>query len=74
MIQTFPLILRLCNTSVLTSLTLKIHDTYIVNNLGAELKAKAPPSIWLCCVSVLRMVTDGYQDIHHIFNCNVFIV
>ena len=32
-----------CNTPVLTPLTLKIHDTYIVNNLGAELKAKAPP-------------------------------
>ena len=32
-----------CDTSVLTPLTLKIHDTYIVNNLGAELKAKAPP-------------------------------
>ena len=41
-----------CNTPVLTPLTLKIHDTYIVNNLGAELKAKAPPSIWLCCVSI----------------------
>ena len=44
---------------ILTLLTLKIHDTYIVNNLGAELKAKAPPSIWLCCVYVLGMVTDG---------------
>ena len=43
----------LCNTSVLTPLELNIHDTYIVNNHGAELKAKAPPSIWLRCVSDL---------------------
>ena len=50
---------RLYNTSVLNLLTLKIHDTFIVNNLGAELKAKAPPSIWLCCVSILGMVADG---------------
>ena len=32
-----------CNTPFFTPLALKIHDTYIVNNLGAELKAKAPP-------------------------------
>ena len=60
-----------CNTLVLTTLTLKIHDTYIVNNLGAELKAKAPPSIWLCRVSILEMVTDGYWDIRHIINCGI---
>ena len=30
---------------------LNIHDTYIVNNHGAGLKAIAPPSIWLCYVS-----------------------
>ena len=47
------------NTPVLTSLALKIHDTHIVNNLGVELKAKSPPLIWLCCVSILGMVTDG---------------
>ena len=34
-----------CNTPVLTPLALNIHDTYIVNNHGAELRAKAPPSI-----------------------------
>ena len=40
-----------CNTPVLTPFALNIHDTYIVNNHGAELKEKSPPSIWLCCVS-----------------------
>ena len=60
-----------CNTPVLTPLALKIHDMYIVNNVGVEPKAKAPPSIWLCCVSVLRMVADGYRDIRHIFNCGI---
>ena len=48
-----------CNTPVLNPLALKIHDTHIVNNLGVELKAKAPPSIWLCYVSVIRIVIDG---------------
>ena len=48
-----------CNTSVLTPLALKIHDTHIVNNLAEELKAKAPSLIWLCCVFVLGMVTEG---------------
>ena len=62
---------RICNIPILTPLTLKIHDTYIVNNLGRELKAKAPPSIWLCCVSILGMVTDGYLDIWHIFNYGI---
>ena len=33
-----------------TLFALNIHDTYIVNNHGEDLKAKAPPSIWLCCV------------------------
>ena len=40
-----------CNTPVLTPFALNIHDTYIVNNHGAELKAKAPPWIGLCYVS-----------------------
>ena len=40
-----------CNTPVLTPFALNIHDTYIVNNHGAEPKAKAPSSIWLCYVS-----------------------
>ena len=26
----------------------RLHDVYIVINRGDELKAKAPPSIWLC--------------------------
>ena len=38
------------NTQVLTPFELNIHDTYIVNNHGEELKEKGPPSIWLCCV------------------------
>ena len=33
-----------CNTLVFTHL----HDVYIVINRCEELKAKAPPSIWLC--------------------------
>ena len=61
----------LCNTLVLTLLTLKIHDTYIVNNLGAELKAKAPPSIWLCYVSYLELSPMVYQDIRHILICGM---
>ena len=32
---------------VLTPFTLNTHDAYIVNNHGVEIKAKAPPSIWL---------------------------
>ena len=47
----FHLYSLLENTLVLTPFALNIHDTYIVNNHGAELKAKAPPSIWLCYVS-----------------------
>ena len=50
-----------CNTLVLTPLTLKIHDTYIGNNLGAELKAKAPPLIWLCYVHI-GIVTNGISE------------
>ena len=28
-------------------------------NRGVELKAKAPPSIWLCYVSAIGIVADG---------------
>ena len=60
-----------CNTLVLTLLALKIHDTHIVNNLGVKLKAKAPPSIWLCCVSDLELSLMVYWDIRHILNCGI---
>ena len=42
-----------CNTPVLTSFALKVHDVYIVINHGEELKEKSPPSIWLCYVSAI---------------------
>ena len=48
-----------CNTLVLTLFALKVHDVYIVINHGEELKAKAPPSIWLCYVSAIGIVVDG---------------
>ena len=44
---------------VLTSVTLKVHDVYIVINRGEELKAKSPPSIRLCYVLAIRIVVDG---------------
>ena len=48
-----------CNTPVLTPFALNVHDAYIVINRGVELKAKAPPSIWLCYVSAIEIVADG---------------
>ena len=36
-----------------------VCDVYIVINRGVELKAKAPPSIWLCYVSAIEIVVDG---------------
>ena len=48
-----------CNTPVLTSFALKLHDVYIVMNRGVEIKAKAPPSIGLCYVSANRIIADG---------------
>ena len=40
-----------CNTPILTPFALNIHDTYVVNNHGEELREKAPPSIYLCYFS-----------------------
>ena len=48
----------MCNNPVLTPLVLNIHDTYLVNNHGAELKAKAPPSIGYVTFRI-EIVTDG---------------
>ena len=48
-----------CNTPILTPFALNVHDVYIVINRGMELKEKAPPSIWLCYVSVNGIVADG---------------
>ena len=48
-----------CNTPVLTPFALNVHDVYIVTNHGAELKAKAPPSIWLCYVSANGIVAES---------------
>ena len=48
-----------CNTPVLTLLLLNVHDLYSVMNRGVELKAKAPPSIWLCYVSTNEIIADG---------------
>ena len=56
-----------CNTPVLTPFALNIHDTYIVNNHGEELKAKAPPSIWLCYVSDLELSLMVYWDMRHTY-------
>ena len=55
-----------CNTLVLTSFALNVYDVYIVINHGVELKAKAPPSIWLCYVWRLKMLSMIYRDIRHI--------
>ena len=49
----------ICNTLVLTPFALNVHDVYIVINHGVELKAKSPPSICLCYVSVIGIVSDG---------------
>ena len=57
-IQNHPTTLN-CNIPDFDPDALSIHDIYIVNNHGVELKAKSPPSIWLCYVSVIRTVTDG---------------
>ena len=48
-----------CNTLVLTPFALSVHDVSIVINRGMELKAKAPPSIRLCYVSAIGIITDG---------------
>ena len=50
---------NICNTLVLTPFSLNVYDVYIVINHGVELKAKAPPSIWLCYVSAIEIVADG---------------
>ena len=49
----------MCNTPVLTPFALNVHGVYIVMNHGVELKAKSPPSIWLCYVSANGIVVDG---------------
>ena len=48
-----------CNTPVLTPFTLNVCDVYIVMNRGVGLKAKSPPSIWLCYVSAIRIVAGS---------------
>ena len=48
-----------CNTPVLTPFALNVYDVYIVINRGVEVKAKAPPSIWLFYVSAIEIVVDG---------------
>ena len=48
-----------CNTLVLTPFALNVDDVYIVIDRGVELKAKAPPSIWLCHVPAIEIVADG---------------
>ena len=53
------LCLILCNTPVLTPFALGVYDVYIVIDRGVELKAKAPPLIWLCCVSAIEIIVDG---------------
>ena len=44
---------------VLTPFAIKVHDVYIVMNRCVELKAKFPPSIWLCYVSANGIIVDG---------------
>ena len=47
-------------------------DVYIVKNRGVELKAKSPPSIRLCYVSVIGTVTDGILGYaEYILNCGI---
>ena len=60
-----------CNTLVLTPLALNIHDTYIVNNHGAELKAKAPPSIGYVMFWI-EILTDGISGhVAYILSCGI---
>ena len=54
----------LCNTPVLTPFALNVYDVYI--NRGVELKAKAPPSIWLCYVQRLKSLPMVYRVIWNI--------
>ena len=42
-IDSKAMLIIMCNTLILTPLAFTIYDTYIVNDLGTELKAKAPP-------------------------------
>ena len=63
--------LKDCNTPVFTPFALNIHDTYIVNNHGAELKAKAPPSIGYVMFRI-EIVTDGILGhAAYILNCGI---
>ena len=48
-----------CNTPVLTLFALNVYDVYNVIDHGVELKAKDPPSIWLCHVSAIEIIADG---------------
>ena len=60
-----------CNTPILTSFALNIYDTYIVNNHGEELKAKAPPiDLVMLCIG-LEWSPMVYRDIWHILNCDI---
>ena len=49
----------LCNTPFLTPFALNVYDVDIVFNRDVELKAKSPPSIWLCYVLANGIVADG---------------
>ena len=60
-----------CNRLVLTPLALKIHDTYIVNNLGAELKGKAPPWIGYVVFLFWEWSPMVYRDVRHIVNYGI---
>ena len=51
---------------------INVCDVYIVMNHGVELKAKTPPSIQLCYVSVIGTVTDGMSGhATYILNCGI---
>ena len=50
---------------------LNIHGTYVVNNHGEELKAKAPPSIGYVMFRI-EIVTDGISGhAAYILNCGI---
>ena len=60
-----------CNTPVFTSFALKIHDTHIVNNLGAELKAKAHHQFGYVVFLFWEWSPIVYHDVWNIFNCGI---
>ena len=70
-IHTRPSSIFTCNTPFFDPVALDVYDVYIVNNHGAELKAKAPPSIGYAMFRV-EIVTDGIS--RHVAYISSFVI